>query len=131
VQLARLISTEGPYLEAKIEVEGVCLHVMDAFSDEKNSLRAGAEIEIEFSPCLSDEESWEDIFSGSSGEKIGFEHLGGWAYRAFGKILSINPVFVDCGLIKVEDVVQTNDDRVIGEFVAFTISRLDVYVYPT
>jgi hypothetical protein len=109
----------------------VCLHVMDAFSDEKNSLRAGAEIEIEFSPCLSDEESWEDIFSGSSGEKIGFEHLGGWAYRAFGKILSINPVFVDCGLIKVEDVVQTNDDRVIGEFVAFTISRLDVYVYPT
>lgn len=130
--LARFLSTEGPYLEAKIEVGGTCLCVMDEFSvDERNIPKAGAAFEFEFSPCLNDDESWECIFSGNPDKKTGLEHLSGWRYRAYGKIISINPVVADCGLLSVEDVVQTNDPRVIGEFVAFTISRLGGYAYAT
>jgi hypothetical protein len=52
------------------------------------------------------------------------DHLESWRYRAFGKVVSIKPVLVDCGLLSVEGVVHTHDPRVIGEYVAFTISRL-------
>jgi len=126
--IARFISTDGPYLEARVEVDGIRLCVMDEFSvDERNIPKPGAEFGFEFAPCLEDEESWESIFSGNPHQRIGLEQLAGWRYRAFGRIVSIDPVVVDCGLLQVEGVVSTHDPKVIGEFVAFTISRLGGY----
>lgn len=128
--IARFVSTEGPYLEAKIEIDGVCYSIMDEFSvDERNIQRVGAEFEFEFAPCLGHDESWENIFAGNPQHKVGLEHVSGWSYRAFGKIVSINPVVVDCGILRVEDVISTHNPKVIGEFVAFTISRLGGYAY--
>lgn len=122
---ARFISTEGPYLEAHIEVDGVRLCVMDEFSiSEKNIFTPGTEFGFEFTFLLDDEESWESIFSSNLDSTIGLRQISGWKYRAYGKIISINPVVIDCGLLKVEDVINTNDPKVIGELVAFTISRL-------
>ena len=127
---AHFISTEGPYLEAQIEVDGQRYCVMDEFSVDERSVPAqGIEIEFEFSPFLDDDDSWESIFSGNPDNKIGLEQMSGWKYRAYGKIVSINPVVVDCGLLKAEGIIHSNDPKVIGESVAFTISRLGVYVY--
>jgi len=126
--LTRFHSTQGPYLEAIIEVNGVLLTVMDEFSvDERNMPNIGAEFEIDFNTLLDEDESWESTFSGNPESKIGLINLAGWKYRAYGRITSINPVVVDCGLLAVEGVIQTNDSRVIGEFVAFTINRLGGY----
>ncbi|HEY3301401.1 MAG TPA: hypothetical protein VGJ90_11560 [Methylophilaceae bacterium] len=130
MSLARFLSTDGPYLEAKIEVGGTTLCIMDEFSDDKRNIpKVGAEFEFEFSAYIDEGETWEFIFSGNPDKKIGIEQLIGWKYRAYGKIVSINPVVVDCGLLKVEGVIHTNDPRVIGEFVAFTISRLGGVAY--
>jgi hypothetical protein len=128
--LARLRSTQGPYLEATIEMNGVPLIILDEFSVEAtNTQNIGAEFNFEFSTQLDENESWESICAGNPDKKIGLVNLVGWQYRAFGKITSINPVVVDCGLLDVEDVVRTSDSRVIGEFVAFTIDRLGGYVH--
>jgi len=123
---ARLISTEGPWLEAVIEIDGRRLTVMDEFSHvgPDASPEPGDEIEIEFSSLLLEDEPWDAIFTANPRRRVGVDHLDGWRYRAFGRVISIEPVIVDCGLLRIADVVQTRDPRVIGEYVAFTISRL-------
>ena len=48
------------------------------------------------------------------------------SYQAYGQILSINPTIVDFGDIVMEIGLHTNDDKAIGEFIYWMISRLDV-----
>jgi len=40
-------------------------------------------------------------------------------------VTSIEPIVVDCGIIQIPDVFDSSDSRVIGEFIAFTVSRLE------
>lgn len=129
---AKLISTEGPYLEAIIEVQGQLLCVMDEFSvSAATSPKFGEEIEFEFSPLLDENEEWDAIFCGNPNNRMGLEQLSGWRYLAFGKIVSVNPVVVDCGLFQVEGIVSSSDPSLIGEPVAFTVTRLGGYAYVT
>jgi hypothetical protein len=100
---------------------------MDEFSsDDCSDPCIGDEFDIELSASLLDEdESWETIFSGNPERRKALEHINGWSYRAFGEIVSIDPVVVDCGMIQIPEVIDSKDPGVIGEFVAFTITRLD------
>ncbi|QIF01783.1 hypothetical protein [Roseimicrobium sp. ORNL1] len=124
---ATLIKTDGPWLEAEIAIGTERFIVMDVFSpDDRPARPAGSEFYIELSVgMLNEEESWEFFFASNPEQKKCLEHLDGWRYRAYGEILSINPAVVDCGLLQVEDVFDFRDSRVIGEFVSFTIDRLD------
>ena len=126
-----LISTEGPWLEASISTPFGVFSVMDEFTiDDRNAPGVGDEFDVELSASLLDEdESWETIFSGNPDRRKTLDHLDGWSYRAYGQVVSIDPILVDCGMIQVPDVFHSNDPRVIGEFVAFTISRLDATQY--
>ena len=81
--LASFRSTQGPYLEAIIEINGVSLTIMDEFSvDARNIPNIGAEFDFEFNTQLDENESWESIFSGNPDKKIGLVNLVGWQYRA-------------------------------------------------
>lgn len=125
---AKLISTEGPYLEAVVEIDGCHYCVMDELTLDARTMPSSDEIfELEFSNILDDEESWDSIFQGNPEKKKCIEQIEGWKYKEFGEIISINPVCVDCGLFVEEDVVFTNDLKVIGEYIAFTINRLGGY----
>lgn len=122
---ATVISTEGSDLEAIIEVAGQRLCVMDDFSSREQATPPGSCIHIRLSPlCLSDE-TWEDIFSGNPDKLKRLESLGGWSYRAYGQIKSLDPMTVDCGIDIEDEVVRTHDPRVVGEYVAYTMDRLD------
>jgi len=116
---ARLISTDGEYLEARIDIDGTVLHVMDQFSPAE----CGDLLDIELFPMLAEDESNNDILDGNPERKRGLERIEGWSYRAFGIICSLSPVTVDCGLMKFEDVLDASGDG-IGQPVAFTITRL-------
>lgn len=124
---AKLISTQGVYLEAVILVDQQIYHVCDEFSlySEKSKEQEG--FDFEWSIECSDDENWDEIFSNNSEQKYGLEHLEGWRYRAFGRIISIHPVVVDCQILQVEEIVSSNDERLIGEWVGFTICRLGCY----
>ena len=124
----KLLSTEGTYLEALIEIEGAEYCVMDELTiDIETMPKDGESFEFEFSNILDEEESWDSIFQGNPEKKKCLEQIKGWKYRAYGEITSINPVKVDCGVFVEEDVVHTHDPKVVGEFVAFTIRRLGGY----
>ncbi len=126
--MARLVSTKGPYLDAFIELDGQVLCVMDEFSwNGPQPISAGESVSVELAPFLSENEPWESIFAGNPEHRIGIEPMYGWTYRAFGRVVSINPVKVDIGLLVTGGPFSTHDERVVGEFVAFTIDRLDAF----
>ncbi|GAA0404647.1 hypothetical protein GCM10009133_11590 [Cocleimonas flava] len=122
---AIFISTEGEYLQAKIEVNGQPYYVMDEFSSENS--KNGEIVNLDIFSGLEDEsEEWESIFNGNPDELKKLQHQSGWKYRAYGKIISIKPVIVDIGLFETEAPfqIQSNDIKVIGSYIAFTIQRL-------
>ncbi len=126
--LATLISTQGPYLEALLEIDGVRYCVLDEFSVCADTApKTGDTFEFRFCAELAGDESWDAQFSGNPDQRIGLQSLGGWAYRAFGKVLSVSPVIVECGVLQVEDVVCSNDPALIGEYLSFTLTRLGGY----
>lgn len=126
--IAKLISTKGTYLEASIEIDGCEYCVMDELTlDVETMPKVGETFEFEFSNMLDEEESWDSIFQGNPEKKKCLEQIQGWKYRAFGEVISINPVKIDCGVLIEEDVLHTHDPKVVGEYVAFTISRLGGY----
>jgi len=96
---------------------------MDRFGGQY--LTPGEETDIDIAAGrFSDQETWEDIFGGNSAGERRLVELVGWAYRAYGVVVAINPVRADCGILELEAPINTNDERVIGEPVAFTIARL-------
>lgn len=121
------IKTEGEYLQAELSVDGVKVCVMDEFGGGK--YQSGESIDVELTAGLYDEdESWESMFSENSDGKKTLEHLGSWRYRAYGVITRISPeIMVDVGLMEIEAPIDTRDDRLIGEYIAFTIARMDAY----
>lgn len=129
---AKLISTQGILLEAVIDIGEQVLCVMDAFSEETTRApKVGEVFDVEFLNFINENESWETIFSGNLEMKVGIDQLSGWTYMAFGKIISVNPVKIDCGLFIEEDVLFSHDPKLIGEYVAFTIRRLGVSLLST
>lgn len=123
--LVRLISSEGAYLEALVEIDGRVLCVMDEFSTHaKAPMKPGDSVPVELEPLFHEYEPWESIMSGNPKGRIGLEPIRGWSYRAFGKVVSVNPVRIDCGLFVAENVFQSHDVSLIGSFVSFTVARL-------
>lgn len=121
---AKFISTEGECLEAIVKVNGKELHVMDEFATKE--LSPGDMVNIEIVPGLFYEgEEWESMFSGNPEAKKELEHQSGWRYRVYGIISAINPVMVDVGLFEIEAPIDSNDQKLVGESVAFTVERLD------
>ncbi|WAC62677.1 hypothetical protein OVA13_14955 [Pseudoxanthomonas sp. SL93] len=98
---------------------------MDEFSVSGATAPAiGDEFDLELISFLDDDETWEEMFSGNPDRKLDLESLGGWRYRAYGQVIQIEPVIVDCGLTRIEGPVQSNDARLVGEYLAFSVARL-------
>lgn len=124
----KFISTEGTYLAAIVEIEDISYCVMDEITLSADDMpKPGQYFDFQFSNLLDEDESWESIFTSNPQKKKCLVQLEGWKYKAYGEVISINPVVVDCGILQEEDVFHTNDPSVIGEFVAFTVSRLGGY----
>jgi hypothetical protein len=126
--LVKLISSNGPGGEALLEVSGQTVCVIDEMSwDIRTAPKPGDEFEFEFSNELDGNESWDDLFGGNPDKRIGIEQIEAWEYLAFGKIISVDPVQVDCGLFVQSNVLHTHDPLVVGEFIGFKIFRLGGY----
>ncbi|HAS26770.1 hypothetical protein BCT41_24930 [Vibrio splendidus] len=119
--------TEGDYLEATIEVDGVKVVAMDEFGGDR--YQAGENIDIRLSVGLHyEDEEWESMFSGNPEAKKELEHQSGWRYRAYGVVTGIDPeVIVDVGITHLSAPIDTSDRKVVGESIAFTIDRLDAH----
>lgn len=128
--MAKLLSSEGPYLEAVVEVHGQRLHVMDALDEGPGvAPQPGEVFDLVFGELLDDDdETWEQMFAANPEGRQCLVPWGGWRYRAYGRVVGVQPVVVDCGVLQVEDVVHSQDPALIGASLAFAIARLDARV---
>lgn len=125
---AILLSSGGTYLEVSIQIDGCEYFIMFEMAPDVEIIpKFGESFEFEFSNMLNEVESWESMFQGNPERKKCLEQIQGWKYRAYGEVIAIKPVMVDCGVLLEEGVFHTNDPKVIGEYVSFTISRLGGY----
>lgn len=77
-----------------------------------------------------DEIEFEDYFKGNINNEKKLLKLGEWKYIAFGQIVDIenHDAIVDCGGVLIPLCNLTSDRRCIGEYVKFSIERLDAYI---
>nr|WP_086940833.1 hypothetical protein [Thaumasiovibrio occultus] len=124
---AIFIKTQGDYLEATLLIDGQPLVVMDEFGG--SDLTAGDTVDI----CLSaglcgDGEDQNAMLVNNSERERKLVQLNGWSYRAFGVVVDIeDETLVDVGVSLLEAPFDT---RITGEYIAFTVERLDAHLMP-
>src|SRR5881394_57259 len=121
---AKILRTAGYCLEALAEIDSESYLVMDEVTsdDAHPASVSGKTFDVEFTYLMDGNETWEEMFSGNPARRKGLERIEGWKYRAYGEIVSVDPVFVDCGVAKLERPFSTHDERVLGEFVSFEVT---------
>jgi hypothetical protein len=128
---AKLISQatdEGE--EGIIEINGIIYIGMDCLGYGNKIIENGTEIDVKLVVGIEDENQNDDmIFSGNPDRIKNLIYRNGWAYKAFGEIISINPEIIDCGNVLIESNFYFNDSNYnyIGKFITFNIERLDIW----
>lgn len=125
---AKILTTEGAFLEIAFEVSGEIFNAMDDISSYDSPASPGTIFDVEFSSLTCEGETWEEMFRGNPKKEKKLEHQGGWSYIAYGEIIKLNPTIVDCGLLQLEAPIHTHDERCLGEYVRFSIDRLEVFL---
>ena len=124
---ATLIKTDGPWLEATVDTEFGTFFAMDCITCDEHAVPApNKEFEAELTATILSEPAWDEIFNSNPEKLIGLVQRTGWQYFGYGRIDSIRPTVTDCGILKVEGAISTNDERVIGSHVRVPIDRLEL-----
>lgn len=123
---AKLLKSAGPGAEAVLIIGGREYCVRDGFSwAADRAPTIGGELDVELSAELDTSWSWERIFAANPEQLVGLQPIGGWSYLAQGRIVSTDPVRVDCGILVEERVVFSHDPGVVGAFVGCRSDVLD------
>jgi hypothetical protein len=78
---------------------------------------------------LDSETGFEEVFAGNPDRKMCIENTGEWSCRAWGRIVALigADALVDCGGVLLPLTNLTHDQTVVGEWVGFSVDRLDVF----
>ncbi|MFT4857285.1 MAG: hypothetical protein ACI9UV_000662 [Algoriphagus sp.] len=87
----------------------------------------GQNVEVELDHLESPLE-WDAIFNGNTDKELKIEKSKNseWSYYGYGEIKLIDPITADFGDIQLELGNWTNDRKVVGEYIYWTIERLDI-----
>lgn len=90
---------------------------------------AGTFYKVEFDFLEGIDISWEVMFNENKDKvkDLIIKPNSTWSYSAYGQIVSINPVIVDCGIAEFNLGYFSRDERLVGEYIFFDIARLDIY----
>ncbi len=120
---ATLVRSEGDDIALEMECTGrVRVIAKGAPPPGWNGFRPGGK--FYFRDDVTADDDRPAVFCDNLEERYGFELIGPGRYMAYGRIISVDPVVVDCGPLQVEDIVRSSDRRLIGEWVAFMVGRL-------
>ena len=77
---------------------------------------------------LEADESVDSILSGnpSGDRRLVPTGSSAWSYEALGRIKSVRPLIIDCGVIDLELFARFRDERLVGAYIRVGIHRLDV-----
>ena len=93
------------------------------------SFEVGKSYRVEFDFLEGIDIEWEVMFSENKHKvkDLIIKSNSTWSYSAYGQILSINPIIVDCGIAEFDLGYFSRDEQLIGEYIFFYIARLYIY----
>ncbi len=123
---ARLESTKGLARQAEVWVGGTLFVVMDEYGRPGEDLEPGVLEHVKFVYLTDEGFTWADAMGGNRAERRLVEHVQGWRYVGYGRVIQIMPVVIDFGLLQMEDANWTNDEGLVGRYVRIPIDRLSI-----
>jgi len=122
----RMESTRGLGREAEVWVGGHLLTVCDGVSDPAHKCLPGLLENVAFSYVAVEPVRWDEAAKANRGEKKSLNHLRGWSYQGYGQVISVMPVVIDFGFLKMTDPGWTTDEDLVGCYVKLMIDRLEL-----
>jgi hypothetical protein len=119
-----LIRTEGRGGEARIEVDGRLLTVVDGLSAVGEPESPGVVRAPAFSAIVVPPGSWERAIAANPGHERRLEPRWGWRYLGFAEIVSVDPVRIDLGPLILELDLAVDAPEMVGAFAAIEIDRI-------
>ena len=118
--------TEGRGKVADVWVDGHLLAVCDGVSDGRRRCEPGLLEEVRFSYMADEPVAWERATRANPGKKRVLSPVRRWSYMGYGRVVSVAPVVIDFGLLRMEDANWTTDESLIGRFVRVPVDRLEI-----
>ena len=120
--------TEGFARKAEVLLGDESLMVCDGVSTPEHRCVPGVIENVKFSyPSLEGFE-WSQAVRDNPSDKVRLEHVRGWSYVGFGRVVSIMPVTIDFGMLELEDPNWSDDKNLAGKYVKVSIDRLDLNI---
>jgi hypothetical protein len=119
-----LLRTEGYGLTAEISVDGSPLTVVDGISRVDAPAAPGPVADPRFDVVFVAPERWQRAVAANPARERRLEHRWGWRYLGFGRVVSLDPVRLDLGVLELELALPPDDARRIGDHVAIAIDRI-------
>jgi hypothetical protein len=118
--------TEGLGREAQVWVYDELLTVCDGISSPSNPCPPGLLEDAAFKYVAQQGFSFEQAIHENPSRKKLLEHIHRWTYVGYGQVVSIMPVVIDFGLLKMEDPNWSTNESLVGQFLAVALDRLEI-----
>lgn len=118
--------TEGVAKRAEVWLAGRLLTVCDGVSSAGRRCEPGELKNVGFHYVNEGGVNWDEAAAGNPSWRQSLEHVRDWSYEGFGRVVSIMPVVIDFGLLRMEDANWTTDESLIGRYVRIPIGRLEI-----
>ncbi len=122
----RMEHTEGFSRSAEVWIGEQLLTVCDGLSTPDAPCPPGPVEDVSFGYVTVDGMTWRQASRDNPSRRQVLEHVRGWSYVGYGQVKTIMPVVIDFGLLQMEDANWTNDENLIGQYVAIPIDRLEI-----
>jgi len=122
----RLENTEGLGRRAEVWANEHLFVVCDGISPRGRKCAPGLLSGVKFTYVTEEGFQWDVACTGNASRKKLLAPINDWSYVGYGQVVSIMPVVIDFGLLKMEDANWTNDNRLVGRFVQVKIDRLEI-----
>jgi len=124
----RMEHTEGFARKAEVLVDGESLIVCDGVSTPELRCAPGVIENVKFSYPSLEGFQWSGAVRDNPSHKVRLEHVRGWSYVGFGRVVSIMPVTIYFGMLELEDPNWSDNENLVGKYVKVSIDRLDLSV---
>ena len=124
----RMEHTEGFARKAEVLLDNESLIVCDGVSTPEMRCGPGVIGNVKFSYPSLEGFQWSQAIKDNPSNRVRLEHIRGWSYMGFGRVLSIMPVTIDYGMIQLEDPNWSDDEALAGKYVKVMIDRLDLNI---
>jgi hypothetical protein len=121
-----LVETEGYGGNAKVEVDGQRLTVRDALSAVDRPAPPGPIDDARFDVVVVDSRDGSRPLGANPERLTGLQHRWGWRYTGNGRVVALDPLRIDLGVLVLELPRASDGAQGLGDFVSVAIDQISL-----